>query len=155
MNKILLLSAICSAKGVTQQDLTAPVVTTPPVSDGTTPTVDTTQITPESTLPEPTTDDKIPGGGEDFKIPVQDSFKVMGPINGVCSSEFNSHPMVMKDPLDTQTILGQWKTALVDEEVLKRMFVPLCMIAEFEQLDGQEEIVMRVGELHSLKDDVA
>lgn len=139
MNNLLLLTAICSAKQVKQSDV-APVDLT---------TVDTLV---EDLKPVVTPN---VGGGEDQKIPLQDSFKVMGPINGVCSSEFNSHPMVMKDPLDTTKILGKWNTALVDSEILERMFVPLCMTAEFAQLDGQEELVMRVGELHSLKDDVA
>lgn len=78
-----------------------------------------------------------------------------GPVAGVCSSEFNSHPKVKKD-LDKKSIMGKWNTVLVDAEMLNRNYVPQCMSAEFFQLDGMtEEIVFRVGELHSLKDDMS
>lgn len=43
---------------------------------------------------------------------------------------------------------------LADAELLDKMFVPLCMTAEFLKLDGQDEIVYRFGELNSLKDDI-
>ena len=94
MNNLLLLSAICSASAVVKTEV---------------PTVDlksTSACDKDVTKPDLSPDANLPGGGEDQKIPLQDSFKVSGPINGVCSSEFNSHPMVMKDPLDTETILG-------------------------------------------------
>jgi hypothetical protein len=86
-------------------------------------------------------------------VPTEDIFKISGPVNGVCSSEFNSHPLAIKN-IDKTSILGKWKTVLVDAEMLQRNYVPQCMSAEFFQLAEDENLVFRVGELHSLKDDV-
>lgn len=84
----------------------------------------------------------------------QDIFTVSGPINGVCSSEFNSHPLAIQN-LDKTSILGNWKTVLVDVEMVQRSYIPQCMSAEFFKLDTADEtLIFRVGELHSLKDDV-
>jgi hypothetical protein len=88
------------------------------------------------------------------QVPSEDVFSVQGPVMGVCSSEFNSHPMAFKD-LDSQAILGKWNTVLVDSAMLQRTYVPQCMTAEFFKLNGGEELVFRVGELHQLKDEMA
>ncbi len=51
--------------------------------------------------------------------------------------------------------MGNWKTVLVDIEMVQRSYIPQCMSAEFFKLDTADEtLVFRVGELHSLKDDV-
>ena len=92
---------------------------------------------------------------EPFKMELDEEiFKVSGPVNGVCSSEYNSHPLAIRD-IDSSAILGKWKTVLVDAEMLQRSYTPQCMSAELFKIDpADESIVFRVGELHSLKDDV-
>ena len=135
MNFLLLSASICASKSVEQKTV-LPVEETPAV---------------EGTVPEK----EVETGAtvEEFDIPTPDQFKMMGAVNGVCSSQFNSHPLVMKD-VQGQDVLGKWTTVLADVEILDKMFVPLCMTAEFKQLDGQDEIIYRLGELNSLKDDV-
>ena len=105
-------------------------------------------VDPKTFMAEETAFDKIE------PMSTEDIFKISGPVNGVCSSEYNSHPLAIKN-IDKTSILGKWKTVLVDAEMLQRNYIPQCMSAEFFQLDTSDEtLVFRVGELHSLKDDV-
>lgn len=88
------------------------------------------------------------------QLPNEEIFKISGPVNGVCSSEFNSHPLAIRN-IDSSALLGKWKTVLVDAEMLQRNYVPQCMSAEIFKLDeADESLVFRLGELTSLKDDV-
>ena len=136
MNFLLLsASAICSAKSVEQKEM-IPVESSP---------VET------STEVVPVKETGAPVDSMMMETPV--NFRVSGPVSGVCSSEYNSHPLVMKD-INPDDILGKWTTVLVDNEIIDKMFVPLCMTAEFIQIEGQDELIYRVGELNSLKDDV-
>ena len=137
MNFLLLSASICASKSVEQKTVL--------------PAEETVTVIPsEETIPVEEIETGAPV--EEFNE-VPDNFRFMGPVNGVCSSQFNSHPLVIKNVV-SQDVLGKWTTVLADVEILDKMFVPLCMTAEFKQLDGQEEIIYRLGELNSLKDDV-
>lgn len=76
---------------------------------------------PVDSMPVDTVPETFQEGTE--SAPIVDIFKISGPVNGVCSSEFNSHPMAMKS-LDKDSIVGKWKTVLVDAEMLNRAYVP-------------------------------
>jgi hypothetical protein len=132
MNFLILSAAACSAKKVDQVE-----------------SIDLDQE-PVGMVEETIDMTKDPIG----ETQVEDVFTVEGPVIGVCSSEGNSHPMAFKD-LDSQAILGKWSTVLVDAAMLERTYVPQCMSAEFFKLDGAEDLIFRVGELHQLKDEVA
>lgn len=132
MNFLLLSAAVC-ANRINQADIE-------PVTDE----------TDKMPMPAPVVT------GSDGKMmtpPIEDIFKILGPVNGVCSSEFNKHPLSSKPKKDD--ISGKWKTILVDAEMLNRNYVPQCMSAEIFTLDGQDsdELIFRVGELHQLKDE--
>ena len=136
MNFLLLSASICASKSVEQKTVL--------------PEETVTVIPADKTIQDEEKETGVPV--EDFDT-IPDNFRFMGPVNGVCSSQFNSHPLVINNVV-SEDFLGKWTTVLADVEILDKMFVPLCMTAEFKQLDGQEEIIYRLGELNSLKDDV-
>ena len=143
MNFLLISAAVCSAKKVEQ----IPVSGEPsPVTDEPSPVTDEPSPEPSSCFESP---EQFPVG--ESPIPTEDFFSVAGPVNGVCDSEYNSHPMAFKD-FSSSNVVGKWNTVLVDAEMLNRDYVPQCMTAEFFKIDDRDEMVFRVGEMHRLKD---
>ena len=56
-------------------------------------------------------------------------FTAQGPLLGVCSAVSNSHPLAFS-PEDKE-VVGEYKTMLVDAEMLNRSYTPQCMTSEF------------------------